>query len=659
MTVTVSDTDTATGADTGTGAGATREDHDSLGSLLVPADAYYGVHTERARQNFSASGSVLGDFPAYLASISQVKKAAALANADVGVIRPAVAEAICAAADEVAEGKFDRSQFPVDMMSGGGGVSTNMNVNEVLANRANEILSGRLGYEFVHPNNHVNAGQSTSDVVATAINLTLYRAIGDLVVSVRHLEEVILAKMDEYKHVVKLSRTCLQDAVPVMFSQEFGAYLAVASRGVDRLNAAAETCLDVPMGATVIGTGLGIGAGYVERVYPRLREVTGLAVRRHPNFFDAYQNGDVFQNISGAFKGLATNLSKMSRDLRILSSTGVGEIVLPAVQAGSSFMPGKINPVMPEFVIQIAYQVCGNDTVVTMAVEGAELDFNAWTAVIAKNLFESARLLTLGIPLFADKCLQGLRVETDHCQTGAGNTLALSSLVAGIYGYEAGARSAKYAREKGTSIRQAVLDLRIVPEEDVDVLFDLETLTDGSRSSSILDRMAAREREEVQEKIAGVPVAARRSIFEAAVAVARADRFVAGEEAMALEVLADALAIPTKPDELQDLLTADPGAAPVFSSFADLDAGSRALVYSCAVWMALVDADEAASESQVLDVIQASLQLDQAVVAAARAEVSRLVSERTEYVPRSEQLPWWEEFDQLLIRIMEPQRSPV
>ena len=375
---------------------ATREDHDSLGSLPIPADAYYGVHTERARQNFSASGSVIGDFPAFLASIAQVKKAAALANADIGVIRQPVADAIGQACDEIVDGQFDRSQFPVDIMSGGGGVSTNMNVNEVLANRANEILSGRLGYEFVHPNNHVNAGQSTSDVIATAINLTLYRSIGELVVSVRHLEEVILAKMDEYKDVVKLSRTCLQDAVPVMFSQEFGAYLAVASRGIERLNGVAETCLDIPMGATVIGTGLGIGAGYVERVYPRLREVTGLAVRRHPNFFDAYQNGDVFQHISATFKGLATNLSKMSRDLRILSSTSMGEIVLPAVQAGSSFMPGKVNPVMPEFMIQIAYQICGNDTVVTMAVEGAELDFNAWSAVIAKNLFESCRLLTRG-----------------------------------------------------------------------------------------------------------------------------------------------------------------------------------------------------------------------------------------------------------------------
>jgi aspartate ammonia-lyase len=639
-----------------TGAVATREDHDSLGSLLLPADVYYGVHTERARQNFSASGSVLGDFPAYLTSIVQVKKAAALANADVGVIRPDVAEAIGAAADEVADQRFERSQFPVDMMSGGGGVSTNMNVNEVLANRANEILCGRLGYEFVHPNNHVNAGQSTSDVVATAINLTLYRAIGDLVVSVRHLEEVILAKMDEYKHVVKLSRTCLQDAVPVMFSQEFGAYLAVASRGVDRLTSAAEMCLDVPMGATVIGTGLGIGAGYVERVYPRLREVTGLAVRRHPNFFDAYQNGDVFQSISGTFKALATNLSKMSRDLRILSSTSVGELALPAVQAGSSFMPGKVNPVMPEFMIQIAYQVCGNDTVVTMAVEGAELDFNAWSAVIAKNMFESARLLTLGIPLFADKCLRDLRVQSDHCQTRAGDTLALSSLVAGIYGYEAGARAAKHARAHGTSIRQAVLDLRIVPEEDVDILFDLETLTDGSRSSSILDRMAARERHQVAEKVAGIPVAARLSIFEAAVAVARADRFLAGEEARALEVLADALQVPVKPDELDALLAGDHDGAPVFGSLDELDAGSRRLVYSCAVWMANVDDEEAAAESLVLDEIRASLGLDDEVVRGARATVANLGAERTEYVPRSEQLPWWEEFDQLLLRIMDPRR---
>ncbi|MEA2139163.1 MAG: aspartate ammonia-lyase, partial [Solirubrobacteraceae bacterium] len=419
---------------------AMREEQDSLGPVSVPLDAYYGAQTERGRRNFDVSGQFIGDFPGYVHAIVEVKKAAALANADVGILRQPVADAICQAADEILAGRFDRSQFPIDIMSAGGGVSPNMNVNEVLANRANEILTGSKGYELVHPNNHVNTGQSTSDVLATAMSITLHRDILALVASVRLLEEVIGEKIDQYRDTVKLSRTCLQDAVPVTFAQEFGAYRAVAHRGVERLTAAAEACLDIPMGGTVVGTGLGVGAGYVERIYPRLREVTGLALRRHPNFFDAFQNGDVFQYISTTFKALGTNLSKMSKDLRLLASgprVGMAEITLPAVQAGSSFLPGKINPVMPELMVQIGYQVCGNDTVVTMAVEGAELDYNAWTGVIAKNLFESCRLLTHGIPLFAEKCLRGLEVREERCRDSAENTRALSSIVATVFGYDA------------------------------------------------------------------------------------------------------------------------------------------------------------------------------------------------------------------------------
>jgi aspartate ammonia-lyase len=292
---------------------ATRQEQDALGSVTIPRDAYYGAQTERARQNFDVSGQCIGDFPRYVVAIAEVKKAAALANADIGVLRQPVADAICQAADEIIAGPLDRTQFPVDILSAGGGVSPNMNVNEVIANRANEILSGSKGYDLVHPNNHVNTGQSTSDVLAAAMNIALHRDILALLDSLRLLEEVIAEKIEQYSDTVKLSRTCLQDAVPITFAQEFSAYLAVARRGIERLSAVADACLDVPLGGTVVGTGLGVGAGYVTRIYPRVREVTGLALRQHPNFFDAFQNGDIFQYISTTFKALATNLAKIPR----------------------------------------------------------------------------------------------------------------------------------------------------------------------------------------------------------------------------------------------------------------------------------------------------------------------------------------------------------
>src|ERR1044072_7310607 len=251
---------------------ATRVVEDSLGTLTVPRDAYSGAQPERARRNNDVSGQVIGDFPGYVNAIVEVKKACALANLDIGVLRKPVADAICQAADEVLAGRFDRTQSPVDIMNAGGGVSPNMNVNELLANRANEILTGSKGYELVHPNNHVNTGQSTSDVLETAMSIALHRDILGLLASVRLLEEVIEEKIAQYPQAVKLSRTCVQDAVPVTFAQQFGAYLAVARRGIERLEHAADACLDVPMGGTVVGTGLGVGAGPVERAYPRLPE---------------------------------------------------------------------------------------------------------------------------------------------------------------------------------------------------------------------------------------------------------------------------------------------------------------------------------------------------------------------------------------------------
>jgi aspartate ammonia-lyase len=632
--------------------GPVRIEEDSLGAVSLPGDVYYGVQTERARQNFAVSGQTLGGQPTLLVAIAQVKKAAALANLDVGVLRKPVADAICQAADEVSTGKLGPEHFPVDVLSAGGGVSPNMNVNEVLANRANELLSGNRGYEFVHPNNHVNAGQSTSDAMATALNIALYRDILALRAAVQYLAEVLAERIDEYRDTVKLSRTCLQDAVPVTFGQAFGAYLAVADRGVQRLTAAAQVCLDVPMGGTVVGTGLGVGAGYVERIYPRLQETTGLPLRMHPNFFDAFQNGDVFQYVSTIFKALACGLIKMAKDLRLLASgnrAGLSEITLPAVQAGSSFMPGKINPVMAELVVQVGFQVCGNDTVVTMAVEGAELDFNAWTAVIAKNLFESARLLTKAMPLFADKCLRGLQVDTARNRRMAEGSLGLSTVVGGVYGYDAGARAAHHAVDHGGSIKDAVVALGIAPLQTAERLLDPVLLTDAARSSTLLDTMVAEQRARTVELVTGLSPEVRLAVFHAASAVAHADRELSHQEQQALAVVADALG-------LVDAPPAPAGGLPV--DLDQLSSADRELVYACVAWLAGADSVTAAAETELLGQLRSALQLDDQTAGSLQAKVDQLRAQRRRYLPRSEQLPWWEEFGELLHRLHDEAVQP-
>jgi aspartate ammonia-lyase len=602
---------------------------------------YYGAQTERACENFAVSGQTLGGQTALLTAIAQVKKACALANLDIGVLREPVAAAICQAADEIISGALGPEQFPVDVLSAGGGVSPNMNVNEVLASRANELLSGQRGYEFVHPNNHVNAGQSTSDAMATAVNVALHRDILRLRDAVGYMADALRDKIAEHRDTVKLSRTCLQDAVPVTFGQAFGAYLAVAERGVERLTAAAEACLDVPMSGTVVGTGLGVGAGYVEAIYPRLRETTGLPLRRHPNFFDAFQNGDVFQYVSTIFKALACGLIKIAKDLRLLASgnrAGLGEIRLPAVQAGSSFMPGKVNPVMAELVVQVGLQVCGNDTVVTMAVEGAELDFNAWTAVIVKNLFESIRLLTNTMPLFADKCLRGLEIDTDRNRRTAEASLGLSTVVGGVYGYDAGARAAHHAAEHGITIKQAVIDLGIASESTAERLLDPVVLTDARRSATLLDDMVAQQQARTTETVRSLSPTARQAIYHAAAAVARADEEISHQEELALEVVAEALHLDAVPAVMPD----------------GLNAQEQELTYACAAWLAGADSVTARAETELLAQLRDSLDISPPTAARLQADIDALRAARRQYLPRSEQLPWWEEFGELIPRLLNP-----
>lgn len=473
-----------------------RRETDALGDLLLTENAYYGIQTERARKNFDISGQTYERFPDFIWCIAAIKKAAALANARTGALDKEIADAIGQAADEIMSGKM-KDQFPIDIFQGGGGTSINMNVNEVIANRANELLMGEKGYSRVHPNTHVNMCQSTNDVIPSAIKMTCHIYLKKLIKSIDVLEQALRIKTDEFKDVVKLGRTCLQDAVPITLGQEFSGYLGFIMRQKQTLENLMDTCLDIPLGATAIGTGIGTVPGYVENVYMFLSDITGIPVRKEKNYFDALQNGDFYIYVSTGLKALATGLSKMATDFRLLSSgprAGINEINLPAVQPGSSIMPGKVNPVMPELVNQVCYQVCGNDLAVTMAVEGGELDLNVWEPVIAKCLFESFMLLANSILLFSEKCVMGITANKERCRTYAVSSLALSTVIAARAGYKTGSRVAEYASERNLSIKEAAVEMNILAAEEAEKLFDPMLLTDSEKSGK-----------EIPKDIHGIP----------------------------------------------------------------------------------------------------------------------------------------------------------
>ncbi|MET0235794.1 MAG: lyase family protein [Kibdelosporangium sp.] len=489
----------------------TRIDREPRHRIALPADSDDSDSElpGRARRNFAVPGQTPGGQTQLLHAIAQVKKAAALANQDIGVLRPPVAQAICRAAEEIIDGTLGSGHFPVDVLAATGGGSPNTNVNAVIAHRANQLLWGSLGHEFVHPDTHVNAGQSTSDAMATAVNIALHRDILRLRNAVGYMADALRDKLAEHDGTMALSRTCPQDVVTVPAGEAFSAYLAAARRGVDRLTTAAEACLDVPMG---VDTALGGDSGYVEAICPRLLAVTGLPLRRHPDFFDAFQNGDVFQYVSAIFKALACGLIRIVRELGLAGGT----------QAG----PGE----MPELVVQAGLQVCGNDTVVNMAVAGAELDFDAWTAVIAKNLTESARLLTAVVPLFADKCLRGVQIDTEPTLPAAESSLGLSTVLGGVYGHDASARAAHHAAEHGTSIRQAVVELGIASQATADRLLDPVVLTDVARSATLLDSMLADQQACAAQFVRGLSPTIRHAIVHATSAVAAVDRELTSQE---------------------------------------------------------------------------------------------------------------------------------
>ncbi|EKN66440.1 aspartate ammonia-lyase [Neobacillus bataviensis LMG 21833] len=465
-----------------------RCEKDSIGELYLPMNVYYGIQTERARQNFRISGETIEQYPELIWCIAAIKKSAALSNQHIGVLAPDIADAIVKSADEVMAGKMS-GHFPLDPYQGGGGTSINMNLNEVIANRANEFLGGSIGDELVHPNTDVNMGQSTNDVIPSAVNMTCFLYIQLLLKNLLIIKKSVEKKVQEFSEDIALARTCLQDAIPITRGQQFSGYLSFIERQIGEFEKLKSVCLSIPLGATAVGTSLGTYPGYIEAIYQFLPTVSGIPVEKKDNFFDGLQNADGYLKISSTLKGLATGLSKMAKDFRLLSSgprAGFREIELPAVQAGSSIMPGKINPVIPEMMIQVCYQVYGNDQTVTMAVDNGELDINVWTPIIMKNLFGSFQLLTNAIPIFSEKCLEGVKLIRENAIEYAESSLSNATIVAALSGYKRATQIAEQAFQENVTIREVVIKNKLMQESDANQFLDPKLLTDHNKSSSLL-----------------------------------------------------------------------------------------------------------------------------------------------------------------------------
>lgn len=460
---------------------ATRLEHDLLGDLDVPDHAYYGVHTIRALANFRISATPISAYPAFVAALATVKQSAATANRDLGLLDGAVAEAIIAACERIRAGQF-HDQFVVDSIQGGAGTSTNMNINEVLANLALEELGLPKGsYDAIHPVDHVNFGQSTNDVYPTAVKLALDSGVTALRAEIAELRKHFAAKAVEFSDVLKIGRTQLQDAVPMTLGQEFAAYAVTLKEDEDRL---AETRLllhELNLGGTAIGTALNAHPEYRPRAIEELRRLTGIdTLAEAEDLIEATQDAGVFVQLSGVLKRVAVKLSKICNDLRLLSSgpqSGLGEINLPARQAGSSIMPGKVNPVIPEVVNQIAYEVIGHDVTVTLAAEGGQLQLNAFEPIIARSLFASLEHLAAGARTLGENCVTGITVNTDRLHKVVSASIGLVTALNPAIGYASATAIAQEALREGRGISELVLERGLLTQARLDELLSPAHLT--------------------------------------------------------------------------------------------------------------------------------------------------------------------------------------
>ena len=458
----------------------TRTEHDLLGDCEVTAEAYYGVHTERARRNFQITGTSVATFPDLIIALALVKQAAAQANTELGLLAPFKRDAIVAACEELRSGAL-HDQFVVDVIQGGAGTSTNMNANEVICNRALEILGHQKGdYEFLHPNEDVNMAQSTNDVYPTAIRIATCFAIERLLQAMEYLRGHFAVKAIEFAPLLKIGRTQLQDAVPMTLGQEFSTYDVMMGEDIARLREASALIREINLGATAIGTGITAHPEYAARALSHLRTLTSLDLSTAPNLIEATQDCGAFVQLSGVLKRIAVKLSKVCNDLRLLSSgprSGFGEINLPAMQAGSSIMPGKVNPVIPEVVNQIAFEVIGADITVTFAAEAGQLQLNAFEPVIANALFRSVKHLTNGCTTLADLCIKGITANPGRLAEGIERSIALVTALNPIIGYKLATAVASEAYANGTNVRQVVLERGLMTSAQLDDALRHEVLT--------------------------------------------------------------------------------------------------------------------------------------------------------------------------------------
>ncbi|MBS1156810.1 MAG: aspA [Proteobacteria bacterium] len=459
---------------------ATRSEHDLLGNRDVPAQAYYGVHTLRALENFPITGIPISIYPDLINALAEIKMAAARANHELGYLSAEKTSYIVQAGEAIRAGKL-HDQFVVDVIQGGAGTSTNMNANEVVTNLALELMGAQKGdYAKLHPNEDVNMSQSTNDVYPTALRLATYKGLSNLIEAMDYLRGSFEAKAEEFKHVLKMGRTQLQDAVPMTLGQEFSTYAIMLGEDIERVREVKRLLCEINLGATAIGTGITSHPDYAEIVRRHLTQITGIPLLTSVNLIEATQDCGCFVQISGVLKRVAVKLSKVCNDLRLLSSgprAGLGEINLPPMQAGSSIMPGKVNPVIPEVVNQIAFEVIGNDMTVTMAAEGGQLQLNAFEPIIAHSLFKSAAHLETGCRVLADKCIVGITANVERLYKSVEDSIGIVTALNPYIGYANATEIAQLALASGRGVAELVLEKGLLSAEQLAEILKPEVLT--------------------------------------------------------------------------------------------------------------------------------------------------------------------------------------
>jgi aspartate ammonia-lyase len=467
-----------------------RIEKDFLGEKEIPFDAYYGIQTIRAVENFPITGYRIHE--SLIKALAMVKKAAAIANMNTTRLYKDLANVIIQAADEIISGKWD-DQFIVDPIQGGAGTSMNMNVNEVIANRGLELLGRSKGdYFHLSPNTHVNMSQSTNDVFPTAIHISTLTLLENLLVTMEDMQKVFKQKAIQFEKVIKMGRTHLQDAVPIRLGQEFEAYSRVLSRDINRIKHTRGHLLEVNMGATAVGTGLNADPKYIKDVVKQLAEISGFPLVNAEHLVDATQNTDAYTEVSAALKVCMMNMSKIANDLRLMASgprAGLGEIRLPARQPGSSIMPGKVNPVMPELINQIAFQVIGNDHTICLASEAGQLELNVMEPVLVFNLLQSISIMNNGFRAFTDHCLSGIEANEERLKEYVDKSVGIITAVNPHLGYEVAARIAREATVTGKSVRELCLKYDVLTEEELDIILNVYEMTEpGIAGEELLDR---------------------------------------------------------------------------------------------------------------------------------------------------------------------------